>query len=147
MKFVIFDTDSRRVRTDTAAPIGSIVYPVTDDKFFFENPEAAIELIQPRLFGWLPKIFKDKRSWVLGLTSDDAYPKDFSVPGYRAQRTDEQVGQDEAKAHEVTYDVAMTTIQQRAANNFFTKPLAFMMVTSAVGFFLMLLVWVVTGVT
>ncbi len=147
MKFVMFDTDSRRVRTDTAKPIGSIVYPVKDDKFFFENAEAAIELIQPRLFGWLPQLFKDRRSWVLSVTSDDAYPKDFSVPGYRIARTDQQVGDDEAKAHEVTYDVAMTYIQKRAANNFYTKPLAFMMVTSAVGFFLMLIVWVVTGLT
>lgn len=143
----MFNTDSKRVRLHSAKPVGSIVYPVTDEKYFFEDPDSAIELVRPRLFGWLPTILKDRREWILPVASDDAYPLHFTEPGYRQKRTDLDVADDEAKAHEVTYDVAMTTVQQTAVKNFFTKPLAFLMVVSGIGFLAMLFTWIVTGLT
>jgi len=145
MKFVMWNTDSKRVRLHSAKPVGSIVYPVTDEKYFFEDPDSAIELIRPRLLGWFSSILPPRRDWILPLASDDAYPLDFGEDHYRRERSDLDVAEDEAKAHEVTYDVAMTSVQMMAVKNFFTKPLAFLMIVAGVAFLLMVLTWIITG--
>lgn len=147
MKFILFNVDEKRLTRHKAPELASIVSTVTDKRWWFVDPDAQIELVTPRLFGWLSGILPDKREWVTPIPSDDAFPYRFEFPSYRKPRPWKEISQAEQSAHQVTYDVAMTEVQRKAGSSFWNWPLSITVVTVALAFFAMVAAWIITGAT
>lgn len=145
MRFLEFHLDGQRVRKRKADPVASIIYPVSDHAWFYEDPDAQIELVEQRFHGWLPGLLPPKRSWVTPIISNDAYPLRFEYQNYRIQRPNELIGKNEARAHELSYDVAMTEVQKNAGGNIWNMPLSVMFILVSVAFLIMVVAWVLTG--
>lgn len=145
MKFLLFEADSRTVTRGKADSIASTVHPVSDTGWHFADADAQIELVTPRLWGWMRWLLPDRREWVTPISSDDAYPLRFEQPDYRIARPWNVLQENEAEAHQNTYDVAMTQIQQRSGYSFWNLPLTVMVILVSVAFLAMILAWIYLG--
>jgi hypothetical protein len=145
MRFLRFVLDGQRIEQRKADAIASAVYPVTDEAYHLQDPESQMELVTERFHGWLPGLFPPRRQWVTPVISDDAYPLRFDHAGYRLKRPDAVLARDEAAAHELTHDVAMTDVQKSSDGNIWNVPLSLMIIIVSVAFLAAVIGWMVMG--